>query len=178
MSNWSLREYWQEEPQSALDAINRFHAKVSRGSGCWFWTGAKTRGGYGQIVIDGTPKRAHRIAFELANDKAPKTLCVCHTCDNPACVNPNHLFLGTNAENSADMVEKGRQSHGEARSERFRGVFRGEKNTQAKLSLENVASIRRRLLTKERQQDIAAAYGVSHQLISLIKRGKAWADDK
>jgi len=79
-------------------------------SGCWIWTGAPcTKGKYGHLNIGGKYKRAHRIAYELFIGPIPKKLHVLHNCDTPLCVNPDHLFVGTQYENLADMTNKGRR---------------------------------------------------------------------
>jgi len=88
---------------------------VLRADQCWTWTGGRTRTGYGSVWTDGKHKRAHRVAWELAHGEIlqrwPKNgngLCVLHTCDNPLCMNPNHLFLGSKGDNNRDRDQKGR----------------------------------------------------------------------
>lgn len=83
--------------------------------GCWEWTGNRVRDGYGRIMRDGQIIMAHRHAWTLVNGVIPHGMDICHTCDNPPCCNPDHLFVGTRADNLADMVAKGRQSRGRDR---------------------------------------------------------------
>lgn len=99
----------------------RFWAKVRRGDGCWEWTAARSAAGYGWFKGAAGPELAHRVAWRLERGEIQAGLFVLHRCDNPRCVRPDHLFLGTNADNMADMVQKGRQSRGEAIAARMRG---------------------------------------------------------
>jgi len=92
----------------------RFWAKVDVSGDCWEWTACKTSKGYGQIKFKGETRRAHRISWILHKGEIPKGKKVLHTCDTPSCVRINHLFLGTNAENTADMMKKGRNVAGQA----------------------------------------------------------------
>ena len=86
----------------------RFWSKVKRGENCWEWIGYKNKTGYGRFAIKGYAQQAHRISWIIKNGKIPKGLCVLHKCDNPPCVNPNHLFIGTYKDNTQDALLKGR----------------------------------------------------------------------
>ena len=93
----------------------KFWAKVVLGvatEDCWGWVGAPTPKGYGTLGHGGKMLKAHRLSWELHNGSIPDGLCVLHSCDNPPCCNPRHLFLGTKEDNVADMVSKGRQAKG------------------------------------------------------------------
>ncbi len=86
----------------------RFHSRTTRGEGCWSWQGYVGAKGYGLYELHGVSMQAHRAAWIIANGPIPKGMCVCHECDNPRCVRPDHLWLGTNAENTRDRDIKGR----------------------------------------------------------------------
>src|SRR5690349_19581225 len=100
-----------------MDWRERFWAKVEKTDGCWLWTAATFPGGYGLFkrgtLSSASPERAHRLSFEMAHGRPPKRgLLVCHTCDNPRCVRPEHLWEGTVSENAQDAVSKGRWGTG------------------------------------------------------------------
>jgi hypothetical protein len=141
---------------------NAFLARVDRRGGeCWTWTGKRDSDGYGVLYIDGGDFRAPRVAYELANDRAPGDLMVCHRCDNPACVNPSHLFLGTGQDNTRDRNAKRRQA-------------RGERSGVAKLTDAAVREIRAALSMGETQVSVAGRFGVTQATVSLVKLGRVW----
>jgi HNH endonuclease len=132
-----------------IDRFNRYVRKDA--SGCWHWTGATDAKGYGSLLIDRQGVRAHRLAYMLFVGDIPDGHLVCHHCDEPSCVNPDHLFTGTNTDNMRDMVLKDRRSH--------------------TLTVEQAIAIRNdpRLL-----REIAAEYNVSFQFICDIKKYRVW----
>lgn len=150
----------------------RFEAKVDRLPGygphgdCHLWTASRHYNGYGKIYSGaplGKMLLAHRAAWQLAFGPIPEGMCVCHHCDNRKCVNPDHLFLGTKADNSADMVAKGR-SHSHS----------GSTNGNAKLTEADVRGIRGLLAQGVTGLELGRRYGVSPQQISRIKLGERW----
>jgi len=154
--------------------IERFWPKVDRFSssvtGCWVWIASKNNKGYGVLGIGGIPTLAHRLAWELTYGPIQTGLCVCHRCDNPPCVNPSHLFLGTRADNMADSSRKGRSG---ARTHPER-IPRGSRSGLAKLVESDIVEIRRALESGETCKAIAARYGVAKTTIDWIKRGQTW----
>jgi hypothetical protein len=144
----------------------RFWSKVDRSpEGCWNWLASTGTGGYGQININGKPRVASRVAFELVYGEIPEGLFVCHWCDNRLCVNPDHLFLGTPADNIHDMDAKGR---------RVNSPHFGSRHGCAKLDEQKVAEIKRRIQAGESQKTLAAEYGVTPGAINHIAKGRQW----
>ena len=88
---------------------DRFFKKVKKTASCWDWKGSLTGLGYGQIWDRGKARYAHRVSYEIHIGEIPSGMCVLHVCDNPSCVRPNHIFIGSKKDNSMDMVKKGRQ---------------------------------------------------------------------
>ena len=135
-------------------------------SGCWLWVGHTVKLGYGTIRASGRPwSRAHRVSYELFKGPIPKGFLVCHRCDVRCCVNPDHLFLGTPAENSADCVRKGR-------SKTMGTDRRGEDHNTAKLRTEDVLKIRN---DQRKTADIAKEFGVTPRTIRQIIARQSWA---
>jgi hypothetical protein len=130
-------------------------------SGCWLWGRSGTEVGYGHIFVAGRKRYAHRLSFEMFHGPIPEGACVCHRCDVPACVNPDHLFLGSIAENNRDMLEKGR-----------RASFVGEMNGAAKVSRDEVLAIR---AAAGSVSSISRRFGYSRCTVREIRGGKRWA---
>lgn len=132
---------------------------------CWLWTGSKQNGGYGTMWAGGRVRTTHRVAYEVFNGEIPNGLLVCHKCDNRACVNPAHLFVGTHKDNAMDMAKKGRCALQRAGMQRPRG----ESHPKAKLSYNIAKLIRCDLARNESQLDVARKYGVSQATVSRVK---------
>lgn len=129
---------------------------------CWPWQG-QTRGGYGRVWKDGEWRWAHRVAYYATHGPIPAGAVILHSCDNPLCVNPAHLSVGSHAENAADRETKGRGNHA-----------KGVRVAGAKLDDEKVREIRRLGADGEPYSAIAPKFDVSPDTVSLIVRGKTW----
>ena len=143
-------------------SLDSFWARVDqrRPTECWPWTARVNRQSYGLMFgRNNVTILAHRFAWELAHlEPAPQGMCVCHSCDNPPCCNPAHLWLGTSAENQADRKAKGRHAF-------------GEQSGRAKLTEWDVIAIR---LDRRPHLEIALAFGVSDALVSMVQNRRAW----
>jgi hypothetical protein len=121
----------------------RFWAKVRKTDTCWLWTAATSSGGYGSFGgIDRKIIGAHRFSYQLHYGPIPHDMCVLHSCDTPPCVNPDHLFLGTDADNIRDMMAKGRKVAGGTHCGKNGKYERGEQRQQAKLTAAQVQEMR------------------------------------
>ncbi len=148
--------------------VERFWEKVHKGSGCWTWKGATVPYGYGVIRLDKPVSalvRAHRVSWELKNGPVPEGLCVLHHCDNPPCVNPSHLFLGTKNANTADMTRKGRDKARFKLGERHASKLTPSQVEEVKLALP---------LHYGEGRAFARRFGVNESTISAIATGKNW----
>lgn len=153
-------------------AGERFWRHVKKTDSCWVWTGYTNPFGYGEIRVGSTRdgsrrmKQAHRFSWELHYGPIPQDLFILHKCDNPPCVNPDHLFLGTQLDNMRDMIRKDRGA--------VPPSMPGESNPNAKLSAADVFQIRHSLIFGVKGTVLAKRYGVTNTQISAIKNHKTW----
>lgn len=142
--------------------VNRFMSQVSpERTGCWRWTGRFLNWGYGVLTWRHRSQPAHRVSWEIASGrKVPRGLYVCHSCDNKWCVNPQHLFVGTQRDNMLDAAKK--------------GLNKGERNGRARLNWETVAVIRSERDAGASYQSLAARYGVSEETIRDVVFRRTW----
>jgi hypothetical protein len=153
--------------RTAKPLPERLWANVQKTDSCWLWQGFPCRKGHGQIMNCGykpqEPWRrkfqVHRITYEMLKGPIPKGICVCHRCDVPNCVNPDHLFLGTVAQNNLDMVAKRRHAH-------------GTNHYNTKLTPDQVLFVRSSSLS---QMKLAKQLGVSKTCIQAIRSGRSWS---
>ncbi len=159
-------------PKLHFIQVNRFwtHVDCSDGPGaCWLWAGHVGENGYGITRVKGKQYKAHRVSYLIEHGRIDNDRFVLHRCDFRACVNPEHLFLGTPKDNSQDAVKKGRNTK-----------LYGERNGKAKLTRQKVRAIKRLLADKAdgrcdlRQYEIARRFGVSEATVSYLKNGGRW----
>ena len=129
-------------------------------SGCWIWLGHLNACGYGAFGFNGRSRLAHRVSYEVFRGSFPKNKKVLHRCDMPCCVNPDHLFVGTQADNVADMESKNRAYHP-----------RGENHGHTKITVEIVRAIRR---DPRSERKIARAMGLTRAIVHNVKNGRTW----
>ena len=157
-----------------IDARKRIIARVLiPESGCWEWSLKVRPNGYARVTYKQKSFYAHRLSYSAFNevDLSKDDRDICHRCDNRKCVNPNHLFIGTRADNMQDAKSKGRLSTGESHSAKVRGSLSGS----SKLSEEDVITIKELLANGVFGAEIARRYGVDKSTISCITTGKTWS---
>lgn len=177
---------------AAMEIVRFTENYVESASGCWEWTGDMTESGYGRMFFRGRMEVAHRVGYVLHRGPIGDGLCACHTCDNRRCVNPSHIFLGTKADNSADMVAKGRSLTGNrnpsrvyperrARGERH-GMnlhperrTNGERNRHAVLTAEIVLEMRSDRANGLSYAQIAEKHGVPYGMAYKAVTGLRWS---
>lgn len=129
--------------------------------GCWIWQKALTGGGYGISWYKGKSISAHRLSYLLFKGEIPKGMCILHSCDNKRCINPEHLSVGTNKENTQDALRKGRMAL-------------GERQGSSILTTEQVVEIKKKLNLKVKIVELANLFGVDETTIGKIKAGVNW----
>lgn len=154
-----------------IDSMRVFLSKTIFNNGCVEWIGSRGSAGYGKFRYKRAKMLAHRVAYSWANsEEIPNGMFVCHSCDNPSCVNPEHLWLGTIQDNNADSIRKGRAAIHPGHT-----LNTGSRNGRAKLSENDIPTIKSLLSSGTVTQTvIAKKYGVPQSVISDIKRGVLW----
>ncbi len=152
-------------PRKPKTVEERLFSRVEKTDTCWIWNGSTDRKGYGRIMVDNKPRLAHRVSYEIRFGTVTDGIFVCHSCDNPSCINPDHLWLGTNRDNAFDMIEKGRWKKPP--------TMPGEANPLAKLTRDAVTEIR---AVKGNTKALAQKYGVSITAIKRARTGAGWKD--
>ncbi len=145
---------WEISPTN----VRKFFERLEKTDTCWIWTGWKMPKGYGMFSFNGVSMLAHRFSYLYHFGELPDDKMVCHHCDNPSCVNPEHFFLGTASDNLQDMARKGRR--------------KGERHALVKLSEADVLAIRAD--TTKSQTALGQEYGVSQTTVGEIKRREIW----
>lgn len=152
-----------------------FWSRVAKSDSCWLWQGGTNHEGYGRISFENKQRYAHQVAYLITYGAIPSGLFVLHTCDNPLCVRPNHLYLGTHQDNMNDRKNRGGYATGENHYiHKHPEIVQGERNGRAKISNQTAQEIHRRYVSEGiRQVDLAKEYNLSQAQISWIIRREA-----
>ncbi len=152
-------------------AADKFWPNVTKTDDCWLYLN-RSSSGYGQMKHQGRNIGAHRVSWEIHHGPIPNGSWVLHRCDNPPCVRPEHLFLGTPGDNSRDRNDKGRANHQGYPAHRY--VPRGEEVEQSRLAESEIPRIRERFASGESMRSIARSHGVTHEAIRKVIRRETW----
>ncbi len=148
--------------------VERFWAKVQKSETCWLWTGGRTGSGYGVFCIGYRMVLIHRFSFELHCGNIPKGMFVCHRCDTPACVNPEHLFLGTPKDNMRDKIAKGRANFTKP------PLHQGTDHHKCRITEADVTAIRKARLRGETYISMTKRYPLTIAGLFSVASGKSW----
>jgi hypothetical protein len=157
-------ECWKPQGRSLRERIDHFTTPEPT-SGCWLWTGWIESNGYGSTHHGGTKLTAHRASWLAFRGPIPSRMFVLHRCDNRACVNPDHLFIGTHAENMQDMKSKGRSPH---------GALHGESHPKAKLTYEAAVEVAALVRSGADEREVAARFGIVPRYARSFRWMKEW----
>lgn len=167
MKNISVRKRGpQRNPRAKKEVSQNFLGHVEKTDGCWLWTGCRDKDGYGHFAMNGATVKAHRASYILANGPITEGLHILHSCDNPSCVRPDHLYAGTRSQNMQDMVNRNRRMD-----------LGGESNGNARLSNRDAEEVRKIYATGNfTQQMLAVKFNVSPATISNIVTNKRYKE--
>lgn len=143
--------------------IDRFNKKIIKDQHCWSYLGYHDSDGYGRFWYNGTTIGAHQFSVLMSGQVIPKGYVVCHTCDNPGCVNPSHLFIGTVADNNADRDNKGRHTS-----------TPGEKNGASRFKTQDILYIRQHYIKGHNTKELAEKFNCHPNVILNIVKRKTW----
>lgn len=152
----------------------RFWSKVLKTDTCWIWTGERSKFGHGRFLYNSVRVSAHRFAYETFVGPIPSGLLVCHKCDVPSCVNPDHLFTGTQKDNIQDCVKKGRWVQAKLKAQHPEWCARGEAAGNAVLKTEQALTILSMLRCGVTLKTVSEAFGITQATASQIRSGKTW----
>lgn len=157
-----MSQFYKDKEKKYNYAVgDKFWVNVIKTDSCWLWNGVKDDSGYGLLCIDSNRSRAHRYSYTIHNGLIPKGLLVRHSCDNPSCVNPDHLSLGTHKDNKMDSILKLRHAHHES-------------NGRAVITTEIALKVKDMITNGSSPLKISEKLGISKYIVIDIKRGKTW----
>lgn len=172
------KQCYKDRVRTRKPALERFWDRVDKSSDCWLWAGTKKNHSrypdpnrrYGVMEFEGRQWEVHRLSYKLAHGDIPIGMLVCHKCDNPLCVNPDHLFLGTIQENNRDRHVKGRTQVG-----RQQASITNPERQSKKLTIDQVREIHKRFSQGEGSDVLGQEFGIQRSTVHRIATGKMWS---